>query len=298
MGSERVVVGLVGAGIGSSASPALHEREADLLGLRYAYQTIDIDPLGLAPEAVGELLAAARQLGFRGLNITHPCKQHVVDHLDELSPEAEAVRAVNTVVLTHGRTIGHNTDILGFRRSFELGLPDVARERIVVLGAGGAGAAVAYVALDLGAGEVAIVDLDATRASELAGRLAGRFGAARVRAVAAGELAAALAEADGLIHATPTGMLEHPGMPFSPDLLRRDLWVADVVYRPLETELLRQAAAVGCRTLDGGGMAVFQAYGSFRLFTGIEPNAARMLAHFDAVFREPVVTDGASPTPV
>ena len=85
---------------------------------------------------------------------------------------------------------------------------------------------------------------------------------------------------DGLVHATPTGMAAHPGLPLDAGLLRPDLWVADIVYRPLETALVRTARGLGCRVLDGGGMAVFQAVDAFRLFTGVEPDAERMLTHF------------------
>jgi shikimate dehydrogenase len=86
--------------------------------------------------------------------------------------------------------------------------------------------------------------------------------------------------ADGVIHATPTGMLGHPGLPFDPSLLRSEMWVAEIVYVPLETELLRAARKLGCRTLDGGGMAVWQAVEAFEHFTGIKPDARRMEAHF------------------
>ena len=92
-----------------------------------------------------------------------------------------------------------------------------------------------------------------------------------------------MAAADGLINCTPTGMAKYPGLPLPAALLRPALWVAEIVYFPLETELLRAARALGCRTLDGGGMAVFQAVGAFRLFTGIEPDAGRMLRHFAAM---------------
>jgi shikimate dehydrogenase len=294
MERERVVVGLVGAGIGTSASPGLHEREADLLGIRYAYQVIDIDEIGVTGADVGELVLAARRLRFQGLNVTHPCKQFVVPHLDELSVEASAVGAVNTVVFDGERAIGHNTDILGFAESFRRGLPDALHDRIVVLGCGGAGAAVAYATLSLGAAEVVLVDLDDARATALAERLGAVFEPGRLHTAPLDRLEERLAAANGLVHATPTGMSAHPGVPFSPDLLRRDLWVADVVYRPLDTPLLQQARSLGCRTLDGGGMAVFQAYGSLKLFTGLEPDAERMLTHFDRVYRVPAVPDDPS----
>ncbi|WUV31749.1 shikimate dehydrogenase [Streptomyces sp. NBC_01483] len=278
MTMDTYLVGLIGSGIGPSLSPALHEREADRQGLRYLYRLIDIDMLGVGPEAVGDLVRAARDLGFDGLNITHPCKQLVIDHLDELAPQAAALGAVNTVVFEGGRAIGHNTDVTGFAASFARGLPDVSLERVVQLGAGGAGAAVAHAVLTLGAGHVTVVDAMPDRAADLAAGLNLHFGAGRAQAATPDALGELLGRADGVVHATPTGMAAHPGLPFPAELLHPGLWVAEVVYRPLETELLRTARALGCATLDGGGMAVFQAADAFRLFTGREPDAVRMLA--------------------
>jgi shikimate dehydrogenase len=273
-----VLVGLVGAGIQASRTPGLHEQEGTEQGLRYLYKLIDLEALGLEADALPDILTAAERFGFAGLNITHPCKQAVIPLLDELSDDAAALGAVNTVVLKDGRRQGHNTDWWGFAESFRRELPDVRRERVVQFGAGGAGAAVAHALLTLGAGEVVIVDTIEERAQDLASALRGRFGEAR--SSVASDLAAAMAAADGMVNTTPLGMAKYPGMAVPAELLRPDLWVADIVYFPLETELLRQARARGCRTMSGGGMAVFQAVGAFRLFTGLEPDAARMMAHF------------------
>ena len=270
------LIGLVGSGIGPSASPALHEREADELGLRYLYRRLDLDVLR---RPVADVLAAARLAGFDGLNVTHPAKQEVVPHLDELSPEAAALGAVNTVVFDGGRAIGHNTDATGFARSLTRGLPDVRMDDVVLLGAGGAGAAVAHALLSLGTGRLTIHDVDGGRSAKLVDALRRRFGAGRAET---GDLDA-VHRADGLVHATPTGMAAHPGSPIPAELLRPGLWVADIVYRPLETALLAGARARGCRVLHGGGMVVLQAAESFRLFTGVEPDPARMLRHFDAL---------------
>ena len=268
--------GLIGAGIQLSRSPALHEREADEQGLRYIYKLIDLDQLGVGIEALPELLNAARQMGFAGLNITYPCKQAIIPLLDELSEEARALNAVNTVVMRNGRTTGHNTDGSGFAEGFRRGLPDAKRDRVVLLGAGGAGAAVAHAALMLGVRELTIFDVEASRSD----RLAAKLGA---RARAGTNLAAAMAKADGLIHCTPTGMAKMPGLPLDPGLLEARHWVAEIVYFPLETELLRVARAKGCRTLDGSGMAVYQAAGAFRLFTGVAPDAERMMRVFKSI---------------
>ncbi|MFJ7175454.1 shikimate dehydrogenase [Streptomyces massasporeus] len=278
MPKESYLVGLIGSGIGPSLSPALHEREADRQGLRLVYRLIDVDTLGVPPEAVGDLVRAARDLGFDGLNITHPCKQLVIEHLDALAPQAEALGAVNTVVFEDGRAVGHNTDVTGFAASFARGLPDAPLERVVQLGAGGAGAAVAHATLTLGAGRVTVVDALPERAAALAAALNRAFGEGRAAAASPDRQAVLLSRADGIVHATPTGMAAHPGLPLPAELLHSGLWVAEVVYRPLETELLRTARALGCATLDGGGMAAFQAADAFRLFTGREPDAARMLA--------------------
>ena len=278
-----VLVGLIGSGIQASRTPAMHEREAAEQGLRLVYRLIDLDALHLGPEALPRLLEAAEWMGFAGLNITFPCKQAVVPLLHELSPDAAALGAVNTVVLRDGRRIGHNTDCSGFAESFRRGLPDAPRRRVVQLGAGGAGAAVAQALLAEGVGRLAIADTEPQRAASLAAQLSARFGAGRAAAVA--DLAAEMAAADGLVNCTPVGMAKLPGTPLPVALLRPALWVAEIVYFPLETELLRAARALGCRTLDGGGMAVFQAAGAFRLFTGREPDAARMLAHFAAMSR-------------
>jgi shikimate dehydrogenase len=281
------LAGLIGSGIGPSLTPPMHEREGDELGLRYVYRRFDLDELGLPPEAVGDLLSAARLAGYDGVNVTHPCKQLVLQHLDECSPDAAALGAVNTVVFRDGRAVGHNTDWSGFARAFDRGLPDAPLGRVVLLGAGGAGAAVAHALLTLGTGRLTVLDVDARRARELAASLADRFGADRATGGAVADVATAVRVADGLVHATPTGMAAHPGLPLPAELLRPGLWVADIVYRPLETELVRTARAAGCRVLDGGGMAVFQAVDAFRLFTGREPDAERMLAHFTTLVTTP-----------
>lgn len=270
------LVGLIGSGVTTSLTPPLHEREADALGLRYLYRVLDLDELAVPAVAVGELVAAARLAGYDGLNVTHPVKQLVLDHLDELSPDAAAVGAVNTVVFTDGRAVGHNTDVTGFARAMTTGLPGAALDTVVLLGAGGAGAAVGHALLSLGVRDLRVVDVDPGRAGQLADRLGGR-----ATAGTPGDLDGA----DGLVHATPTGMAAHPGLPVPVELLRPDLWVVDIVYRPLVTELLAAARARGCRVLDGGRMAVFQAVDTFRIITGREPDADRMLRHFDSLAR-------------
>jgi shikimate dehydrogenase len=260
-------------------SPALHEREGDELGLRYLYRLRDLAVLGLPPTAVGDVLAAVRLAGFDGVNVTHPLKQLVLDHVDRLSPDAAAIGAVNTVVFDDGGATGHNTDLPGFVNGLRAGLPEARLDRVAVAGAGGAGAAVAHGLASLGATRIRIFDIDRGRAERLAAQVSDHH-ADLAPARSVDTVAEALEGADGVINATPVGMEGHPGAPIPIDLLRPDLWVSDVVYRPLETELIAAARARGCRVLDGGRMAVFQAVESFRLFTGMEPDADRMLHHF------------------
>src|ERR1700761_4867063 len=275
------LVGLIGAGIGGSLTPAMHEEEGSKLGLHYVYRRIDIEALQLDVAALPDLLTAAQRMGFNGLNITYPCKQAVIPLLDELSDDARALGAVNTVLFKDGKRIGHNTDWSGFALAFQRGLPDVSLARVVQLGAGGAGAAVAHAALTMGAQTLTLFDVEATRAASLAAELQKRFPAATVSA--GSSLSASLPAANGLIHATPTGMAKLPGLPLPVELLHRDLWVADIVYFPIRTALLQAAEAIGCRTLSGGGMAVYQAVDAMRIFTGLEPDAERMFAHFQTL---------------
>lgn len=278
---RTVLAGLIGAGIQASRTPTLHEREGDAQGLRYVYRLIDLDALGLDASALPDLLAAAERMGYTGLNITFPCKQAVLPLLHELSDEARGIGAVNTVVLREGKRIGHNTDCLGFAEGFRRNLNDAPRERVVQLGAGGAGAAVAHALLAEGVEQLTIVEVDSARAQALVDNLNAHFGGQRARV--GHDLAGAVAEADGLVNTTPVGMAKLPGAPLPLELLHPRLWVAEIIYFPLETELLRHARSLGCRTLDGGNMAVFQAVKAFELFSGVEADSERMLAHFAAM---------------
>jgi shikimate dehydrogenase len=273
----KILLGLIGAGIQRSLAPALLEEEGAHHGLRVHYQLIDLDAAGAGADALPGLLRAARVMGFAGLNITYPCKQAVIPLLDALSEEARAIGAVNTVVREGGRLVGYNTDGPGWSWGFRRALPGADLSRVVLLGAGGAGAACADAVLRLGAEQLVIVDREVPRADALAARLARYFPGATIEA---SDAAAALRGASGLIQATPVGMAAHPGTPLAERLLRPGLWVSEVVYVPLETPLLQAARRAGCRTMDGGHMNVGQALGAFRLFTGREAEPARMQAHF------------------
>jgi len=275
---KELLVGLIGSGIRASRSPALHMQEAEALGLPLRYVVLDLDERAGGAAALGQVLEEAESAGFLGLNVTHPCKQLVIEHLHELSADARALGAVNTVVFSAGRRVGHNTDWWGFGEGFRTGLPGAAVDVVVQLGAGGAGSATAYAMLRMGTRRLRVFDIDRAKAQQLAVTLADTFGADQIEVIL--DLAEALRNSDGLINTSPVGMHKYPGIPLSPSLLRASMWVAEIVYFPLETDLLRAARALECRTVDGGGMVVFQAAESFRLFTGVQPDAQRMLQRF------------------
>lgn len=275
---RKILLGLIGKGIRQSLTPAMQEEEARQQGLRVHYQLIDLDSTGAGVEDLPQLVNAIRTIGFTGFNVTFPCKQAIIPLLDELSDEARAMGAVNTVVNRNGKLIGHNTDGSGWSWGFQRALPDADLSQVVLLGGGGAGSAIADAALRMGVKQLTVVDVDVARTQALADKLNSQHGAGRVAASA--DIAAALAGASGLVHATPTGMDKLPGLPLPAELLRTELWVSEVVYFPLETALLKTARALGCPTSDGGGMAVGQAVGAFELFTGLQPDVVRIDAHF------------------
>ena len=249
--------------------------------LRYVYKTVDLDDRRTSPERLRELLDHAVELGFDGLNVTHPVKQAMVPLVDRVSPEVAAIGALNTVVIRDGETAGHNTDVTGFGTAFRAGLPDASLESVVILGAGGAGTAVGHALAGMGARHLVVHDPDAGRADWLVASVRGLDKDLVVETVARSGLAAVVTTASGVVNATPVGMAAHPGTPLPPDLLTPSLWVADIVYRPLLTELLSEATARGCRTLNGAGMAVHQAADAFELFTGRPAHRDAMLRDFD-----------------
>ena len=272
-GAGRVVrVGLLGRGIQLSRTPAMHRAEGAALGLDYSYDLIDPDqPAHDLPLA--DLVARAEAQGFAGLNVTYPFKRDVMALLDEMSPAAQKVGAVNTVVFRDGKRRGHNTDFWGFAESLRRGLPDAALSSVLLLGAGGAGGAVAHALRDVGVAQVQVFDQNIQAAQAIADAVGG---------IAVTDLAAAAQAADGIVNATPMGMAKLPGTAIEPALLEPRHWVADIVYFPRETELLAQARQRGCRVLDGSGMAVFQAVRAFELFSGLAPDPDRMRATFEA----------------
>lgn len=280
------LAGLIGRGIARSRTPEMHMTEAAAQGMRGVYRIIDVDQLSAGEQQIKDIVHAAEMTGFNGLNITYPFKMDVIACLDELSPDAAAVGSVNTIVFRNGKRIGHNTDLWGFAESFQRNMPDAALETVLLVGAGGAGVAVAHALADCGVRHLKIFDLVPARADQLAGLLRANRPNVTVEPVTEiGE--AAGQDLSGLVNASPVGMDKSPGTPVPAGSLRPGMWVADIVYFPLETELLAAARRLECRVLPGSGMAVFQAARAFELFTGRPADPDRMKAAFETFDGKP-----------
>ena len=275
---RRFLTGLLGAPIAHSASPAMHERAAEALGARLYYQLIEV--AGAGRDDLTALLDGVRRLGFAGINVTFPYKEAVLDLLDQLSPGARAIGAVNTIVARDGRLTGHNTDTTGFARAAAPLVEASGRGPVAIIGTGGVGKAIAFALADLGVAEIRILDTDRDKAERLAALLPDR--AVRI----ADSAEDALRGAVGMVNGTPVGMLPNTGSPVPDVLLHRDLWVADAVYSPLWTPLLKAAKAAGAKVMTGRDLAIFQAADAFELFTGLTPSTTEMGIAFDAVMAE------------
>lgn len=273
--NERVLVGLIGANIMGSLSPALFADGFAAAGIAGFYHLMDVDRL---PERrLAKLFDATKAAGFAGVNITYPFKQDIIPLLDAVDVEAVQIGAVNTVAFGQdGRATGYNFDRRGWRNSFKETLgPDAAQGVTVVLvGAGGVGRAVAFALMDLGVARLIIHDRDSARTNALCANIARDYGVARCRV--SSDLAQEIAAAQGVVNATQVGMRGFPGNPVPAYALKASHWAADVVYTPIETEFIKAAAAQGARVLNGGGMCVHQAVEAFQLLTGYRPDTERL----------------------
>jgi shikimate dehydrogenase len=273
---QRFLTGLIGFPIAHSASPAMHEQAGEALGVHCQYRLLEV--AGAGRDELHALLDDVKRLGFAGVNVTFPYKEAVLDLLDELSPTASAIGAVNAVLIRDGRLIGHNTDTTGFARAAAELVTDSGRGSVAVIGAGGVGKAIVFALAGLGVAEIRIFDADRTRADRLAAHLG-----ATGRVTVAASVEDALSGAAGLVNATPVGMLPSRDTPVPAALLHDRLWVADAVYSPLWTPLLTAARTKGARTMTGRELAVCQAVDAFELFTGLKPSIVEMGNAFDGV---------------
>jgi quinate/shikimate dehydrogenase (NAD+) len=276
LSGRRVLTGLLGAPIAHSASPAMHERAAEALGLRCHYQLIEI--AGAGRDELKLLLEGVRRLGFAGINVTFPYKEAVVELLDEMSPGAAQIGAVNTVVVRDGKLTGYNTDTSGFARAITQLVAASSHGAVALIGAGGVGKAIAFALAGLGVDELRIFDSEPAKAARLAAQLEGHG-----KTCVAQSVEDALRGVAGLINASPVGMLPNRNSPVPDHLLHPGLWVADAVYSPLWTPLLTAAKAEGSAVMTGRDLAIYQAADAFKLFTGMTPSATEMGIAFDEV---------------
>jgi shikimate dehydrogenase len=210
--------------------------------------------------------------------VTFPYKEAVVPLLDDLSPAARAIDAVNTIVVRDGKLTGYNTDATGFERAIGALVKASNHGPVALIGAGGVGKAIAHALAALGIAELAVFDRDRAKAEQIAAQLHDRQ---KMRI--AENVEDAVQGAVGLVNGTPIGMLPDRGTPVPEALLHRGLWVADAVYTPLWTPLLTAAKANGAEIMTGRDLAVHQAADAFELFTGLAPSIVEMGNAFDAV---------------
>lgn len=272
--TPRVLLGLIGAPIAHSAAPAMHEAAARAAGFDLHYHLIEVAGAGRADLAA--MLDGVRRMGFSGINVTYPYKEAVVPLLDALSPEAAAMGAVNTVVARDGVLTGHNTDATGFATAYRaLGRTD-GDAPVAIIGTGGVGKAIGFALAASGVSHLRLFDSDRTKAQALADQIGGRAGVDICDSVAA-----AVSGAAGLVNGTPIGMLPSRDSPVPADLIRKSQWVADAVYHPLWTPLLKAAQKAGAMVMTGRELSINQAVDAFALFTGVLPPDGAIAAAFD-----------------
>ena len=259
---------ILGRPIAHTLSPTMHNAAFAALALPYVYL-----PWAVPPEGLGAATAAFRAMeNFAGANVTVPHKEAIRVHLDALSPEAEGIGAVNTVIPRDGRLLGHNTDGVGFIASLREGGMDPRGARVLLLGAGGGAKGVSYALAAEGTAEITVANRSPERAEALVGVLAARFRRCQFLALPlqAPGVAEAVKSADVLINATSVGLAPGETLPLDLGGLRPTTLVCDLIYRPLETAFLEAARGKGCRVLNGLGMLLHQGAAGFRLFTGVD----------------------------
>ena len=267
------LTGLLGSPVAHSLSPRMHNTAFRLLGLDYVYLCFEVTEKTL-PEAVNGLKAC----GIRGFNLTMPNKNRMLDLLDECTPAARLVGAVNTVLQENGRLIGYNTDGVGFLRSLREAGTDIRGKKVVLLGAGGAASAIAAQAALDGAAELTVFLRPNSRFYERTERLAASLNQETACSTCccdigdAAYLRGLLETADVLVNATPVGMEPETDQCLIPDQswLPSSLTVADIIYHPRKTKLLELAEQAGCRICPGLGMLLYQGAEAFRIWTGKE----------------------------
>lgn len=261
---DTQICALIGDPVEHSLSPHIQNAAFKHLNLNFVYVAFKV-----VKENVEKALDGARALGVKGLNVTMPLKTAVIPHIDRLTPEAEKIGAINTILNDNGKLIGYNTDGLGALEALKANGQNPAGKNILILGAGGAARAIAFTLCEE-ANAVVILNRTLEKAKILAEELNKTLGkTVRHGRLNEETLGKEVKSADILVNATSLGMAPHENeTPVNKKLLRRDLTVFDLVYNPPETKLLKEAKAVGAKTLDGLSMLVYQGALSFEIWTG------------------------------
>lgn len=289
MTKQSFRVGLIGNHIGSSLSPALHTAEARAQSITdFSYEIFDLSEDPRAPERLDEVLSNLLKQGFTGFNVTHPYKQLIASHLDILDESAQRLGSVNTIVREKRKWVGYNTDQQGFLASLQNGLPVTAkRDSVVLFGAGGAGIAVASALIEFGVRTLCVIDTDPVALTSVQKQLEATLPDGTSIKTGGPEMSPQwVPDAAAVVNATPVGMEHLPGAPFNTKLVENLCWVADLIYRPVETELLAAARRHGCTTINGTRMLVEQAADAFELLTQHAPSRHRMRNHLSKLLTQ------------
>jgi shikimate dehydrogenase len=288
--AKTKIVGIFGHPVHHSLSPMIHNAAFESLGLDYRYLAFDV-----APEMLRKAVEGLRAMQLTGVNVTVPHKEKVIRYLDQLSPEARLIGAVNTIEHREGRLIGHNTDGLGFIQAFQedFGL-SVEGKRALFLGAGGAARAVAMQLVSQGVSEVIIANRTYARARRLVQSILENFPGASALAIRlqTDSLAKICARADILINATTMGSVFDSPQPIAPIGFRSSMLVCDLTYNPPVTPFLKMASDAGCKTMNGVGMLLHQGTLAFRIWTGQEAPLSVMRAALEKAIQQLPATGG------
>lgn len=264
----RVRLGLIGDNIARSRSPDLHRLAGKLCRLDVSYELFVPRDMGGDFDAVFD---ACRASGVRGINVTYPYKESVVARVRLAGERVRRIGSVNTVVFGEHGPAGHNTDHSGFLAAFRSSFGAMRPGRVVLVGAGGVGKAVAFGLATLGAQEIAVIDRDEEKARGLAETVAASSQGA-VSTTFAVDAREALRSADGIVNCTPLGMVGYPGSAVPLDLLGSQRWAFEAVYTPVDTPFKLAAEAAGLKVLSGYELFFHQGVDAFRIFTGLTPD--------------------------
>lgn len=268
--AQMIKLGLLGNNIGRSRAKNLHELLGEVHGLDVSYKPMDLHNHP-EPVSIAEELTRCRDEGFRGVNVTHPYKRDAFAYVTTMPGFPKGLTSVNTVLFSDTGTVADNTDFTGCCRAFRLHFGEGFKlGRVLMLGAGGVGVAIAYALKQMGVGELVIYDINRDAAQNLVSQM---LACGRLARLANSDLVAEMRQSDGLVNATPVGMFQYPGNPFPDKGFASQRWAFDAVYTPEKTEFLQRCRQCGIETLTGFYLFFYQGLDAFKRFTDITVDA-------------------------